>query len=78
MSTTNKNVISHMIFQTIGTPRKMDKCNGFKLSSHLFSSHGIFKKTRIMYLIIVIQLCDKKLGVQIDTKLMNVHMDSII
>ena len=41
----------------------MYECDGFKISNQLFSVEKISKKGRIAYLVEVIQLGDKQLGV---------------
>ena len=73
-----QNAISHLECYTIETSWNMHECNGFKMSKQISSAHEISKETRITYLIAVIQLGDKQLGVEEDIKVTNTQVEGSV
>ena len=63
MDVPNYNIVSHLIYDTIEVSRNMCECNGLKSSNHLFSAQEFSKEAGITYLIVVVQLRNKQLGV---------------
>ena len=58
-----QNIISHLICDTIEVSGNMCECDGFKCSNHLFSVQEFSKEAGITYLIVIVQLRNKQLGV---------------
>ena len=56
-------IVIHLICHTFEVSGNICECNGFKSSNQLFSEQEFSKKERIVYLVAVIQLRDKQLGV---------------
>jgi len=71
------NINCRMIYIYIETPRNINKLNGFKLSNQLSNSQILYKMSRIMYLVIVIQLHEEKLGIGINMEVKNVELEII-
>lgn len=65
------------IYEINETPEKMNECNGFKPSNRFPKSYIPPKQVRIIDLVTIIKLCDKKLRVKMNMKTTNVKMESI-